>query len=214
MKLVDLTNKRFERLTVIKRVNNSKHGDARWLCKCDCGNQVIVSSPNLKSNHVKSCGCLAKEIKSQIHKKHGLTSTKIYIIYHSMLNRCYNKNDKSYFRYGGRGISVCPEWRKDFINFYNWAMQNGYREDLTIERINVNDNYKPDNCRWATITEQANNRRTSKYIEYKGEVHTIAEWAKIYNIPYLMFYRRLKRGWDFDKCIKTPPLKYNSKYYK
>ena len=214
MKSLNLLNQRFGRLVVIKRVENSPHGETKWLCKCDCGNEVIVFGSNLKKQHTLSCGCLRKEKTIERHITHGLASSKLYRIYHSMLDRCYKKAQKSYSIYGGRGITVCQEWLDDFINFYNWAINSGYKENLTIDRIDVNGNYCPENCKWSTITEQSNNRRTSRYIEYQNEKHTIAEWAKIYQIPYTRFYKRVKRGWDMDKIINTPYLKYNSKYYR
>lgn len=213
MKSMNLLHQRFGRLVVIKRVENSPHGETKWLCKCDCGNEVIVFGSNLKKRHTLSCGCLRKEKTIERHKIHGLTSSKLYRIYHSMLDRCYKKAQKSYSIYSGRGITVCDEWKKDFQTFYDWAINNGYKEGLTIDRIDVNANYEPNNCRWSTKTEQANNRRTSSMIEYNGEHHTIAEWAKIYNMPYTRFYKRVMRGWSMEMIINTPRLKYNSKYY-
>lgn len=209
-KFIDLTNKKFGRLTVIKRVENAKDGHAQWLCKCECGNYKIICGRSLQKGVTLSCGCLISEITTKRNTKHNLYNSRIYSIYKDMKKRCYNKNNKSYENYGGRGIKICDEWlnkENGFINFYNWAINNGYKVDLTIDRINVNGNYEPSNCKWATIKEQANNRRSNHLITYNGETHNITQWAEILNISYGALKNRIRNGWDIEKAFNTPQKK-------
>lgn len=193
---IDLSGNRFGRLTVIER-DHSKNGKVVfWLCKCDCGKTKSVSGGNLRSGHTKSCGCLKLESEAShflsndsIRKK----NIRLYSIWKSMKRRCYSKKHKAYHNYGGRGIFVCDEWigNSGFHNFVEWAIKNGYCDNLTIDRIDVNKEYSPDNCRWITYKEQQNNRRNNRYITYKGETKTLAEWCEKYGIRFCTLERRL-----------------------
>lgn len=214
-KFIDITGKKYNRLTVIKRLENSKDGSPRWLCKCDCGNYTKVLGKNLKNNSVKSCGCLIIENNKE-HSKHNLCDTRLYSIWQNILNRCRNKKLKSYKNYGARGIKVCKEWEKDFINFYNWAMANGYKDNLTIERINVNGNYEPNNCKWISIKKQSYNKRNSLRFTINNETKCLAELCKEHNLNYVTIYNRIfKSKMDILTALSKPIMtEKRNKLYK
>lgn len=161
-KINDLTGKKFGRLTVIKYYGSNKHGRALWLCQCDCGNTKIVLGNSLNSKLTLSCGCYNKEIIKKCNSKHNMAYSKLYKVWQGMKTRCYNKNFMYYCNYGGRGITICDEWKSNFSNFYEWSINNGYEEGLTIDRINNDGNYEPSNCRWVTRAEQNRNKRYTK----------------------------------------------------
>lgn len=160
-KLIDLTGQQFGWLTVVARAENIGRQTA-WLCKCDCGNMKIAQGWNLKSGQTASCGCKNKERPRTESITHGQSYTRLYTIWIGMKQRCHYHKHMHFKHYGGRGIVVCEEWKDNFEAFHDWAIQNGYSESLTIDRINVDGNYEPSNCRWATYSEQNKNRRNSK----------------------------------------------------
>lgn len=197
-KASDLTGQRFGRLVVLKR-DFSRKKAAFWICQCDCGKETTVQSCHLRSGATQSCGCLHMENGYKTTwKKHGDYKTRLYHIWITMKSRCFNKKDK---RYGGRGITVCSEWSESFEAFRDWALANGYRDDLTIDRIDVDGNYEPSNCRWATKLEQQSNKRTNRLLTAFGETHTESEWARITGINVSTIYARLKRGWTVDRAL-------------
>ena len=157
---------KYGRLIVVDRVGSDKYSQPLWLCECECGNTIILPSPRLLRGNTKSCGCLRRETSSQVNKKHGMKGTRLYDVWKNMRKRCYQPQNPGYKHYGGRGIIICDEWAH-FKAFYEWAMANGYDEtaprgECTIDRIDVNGNYCPANCRWITIGEQQLNKRNSK----------------------------------------------------
>lgn len=209
----DLTGKKFNRLTVIERAGSNKNKQALWLCKCDCGNEVKVISADLKSGHTKSCGCLHIQRIIQYNKQtkstHNMTNTRLYKIWYTMKQRCYYTKHKSYNNYGAKGIRICQEWINDFQSFYDWAIKNGYDENAkygkcTLDRIDVNGNYEPDNCRWVDMKVQTRNRTNNHLLTYNGETHCISEWAEKLNIPKYAIMNRLRQKWNLQKIFNTP----------
>lgn len=189
--LIDLTGRKFGKLTVVCRVENNKHGQPQWKCICDCGNETVVVGQKLRKGITKSCGCLVYEQKTRL--KHGMTGTVLHNRWLNMKSRCYNKNNKSYCRYGARGITICEQWH-DFKNFYNWAMENGFSEELSLDRIDNGKGYSPDNCRWATPIQQANNTRRNVIVEYNGEKKTVSEHCRDLGLNYNNVIFRLENG--------------------
>jgi len=189
---IDLTGNKYGRLIVIKEMGR-KRKEVCWLCKCSCGNEVVVNGYALRSGHTSSCGCYMKDQTRDKNAKHGLYDSKIHTTYFNMKNRCYNPNYKFYKNYGGKGITVCDEWlgADGLMNFYNWSLQNGYSSELTIDRINNNLGYSPDNCRWVTMREQQNNRTNNRLLTARNETHTLAEWSRILGIKYQNLQKKL-----------------------
>ena len=192
----DLTGRKFGRLTVIERTESNKCGKAKWKCVCECGNETTTTGGNLVQGITRSCGCLRCD--------HGKTQTRLYGIWGGIKTRCFNPHSQRYSDYGGRGITVCDEWRYSFEAFRDWAMAHGYRDDLTLDRIDVNGNYCPENCRWATYKEQASNTRTNRFITYDGKTMTWKQWAAELGIKYTTLHARLTYyHWDVEKAFTT-----------
>lgn len=205
-----MIGKKFGKLTVLseckKRANNGK---IRYKCECNCGNITNVIGENLRRGITKSCGCLLKEIVSKRSTTHGKRDTRIYSIWCHMKARCYNINEPRYKDYGWRGIKICDEWLTDFMVFFDWAMSHGYNDTLTIDRIDVNGNYEPNNCRWITLKQQQENKRNSLKFTYKGETHCLREWCNILNINYKTVHKRIHvHKWDIEKALFTSIRKW------
>lgn len=213
--LIDITGQRFGILTVIEPVYIPEKKRWKWKCQCDCGNTTYSSANNLKAG-VQSCGCLHRKWSHNHLYKHGKTNSRLFPIWQSMKQRCENPNCQAYANYGGRGIKVCDEWNEDFQQFESWSIANGYDENApkgqcTIERIDVNGNYEPSNCRWATMAEQGCNRRSCVFVEYNGERKTLAEWSRITGLTHATIRGRLLRGWDVESAFTTPPKRKKRK---
>lgn len=194
-----LIGSRFGRLTVIEQ--GERLDTITWVCLCDCGNKKSIRTSDLTSGKVVSCGCYSREISSKRATKHNLVNTRLYCTYNNMKSRCYRKSNKHYCIYGGRGIKICDEWLNSFKDFYDWAMDNGYREDLTIDRIDVNGDYEPSNCRWVTISEQSNNRRSCRYYTINGVTKNLQQWCNTYSVSRGKVRNFLKKGYGIEDAL-------------
>lgn len=206
----DLTGRRFGYLTIVGEVER-RGIQIMWKCKCDCGNYIVSPRNNLMNGHTKSCGCKTKEMIGNATRVHGHSKTRVWAIYSGMKARCYNENFPKYKDYGARGICICDEWLNDFMAFYNWSITHGYSDDLSIDRINVNGNYEPTNCRWATLEEQSYNKRNTLRLEFNGEEHSIKEWSEITGLSTDAIRSRLQRNWSIEKTLSTPQLRKSKK---
>lgn len=201
MKTLDLVGQKFGRLTVTKYLCVEKNKNI-WLCKCECGNLVKVNTGNLTSGNTKSCGCLQKQRASKSNIKHGKRNTRLYRIWLNMKDRCCNKHNKRYEYYGGRGIAVCNEWKDDFQAFYDWSMVNGYSDNLTIDRINVDGNYEHYNCRWVDMKTQRINARNTNNITIDGVTKCLKDWCVTLHLNYSTVHARINRlHWDIKKAL-------------
>lgn len=189
----NIIGKRFGRLTVIDFVRVDEHRNSYWLCECDCGTRTIVTRGGLTSGNTTSCGCFNRERVSESTTTHGLSMSPLYKVWRGIRSRCENENNTAYHRYGGRGISTCDEW-KTFENFKDWAVASGYESGLTIDRIDNDRDYSPDNCRWTDWATQGNNRSTNRIVEYHGHNHTVMEWTKILGVNYSTLWARINRN--------------------
>jgi hypothetical protein len=203
MKRVIKEGDRFNQLVAIKFSHNGYEGKIiYWLFLCDCGQMKVLPKNSVISHRTVSCGC--QRVRNTISRstKHGDANRgareRLNSIWVDMRKRCRNKKDE---RYGGRGISVCSEWEKDYMSFRRWALDNGYSDNLSIERIDNNGGYSPENCRWVTMAEQAKNKRNSRVIEFDGYRMCASSWAKKYNIPYKNFHARIQRGWSMERAL-------------
>lgn len=211
-KVVDLAGRRFDRLLVLRRAESSADGKARWVCACDCGNTTIVFSHALRMKgdaareikRTRSCGCLRKSASTVANSTHGMTRTRIYKTWLGMIARCSGASgEKDHKHYRDKGVSVCDEW-KSFETFLAWASASGYKDNLTIDRIDNDGDYTPENCRWATKIVQQNNTSKNVVIKAFGRSMTMAQWAREYGIRNGTLFARLKSGWDVEQAISIP----------
>ena len=198
---------KFGRLTVVDYFGKNKHGHNLWNCECECGNHKIVSTGALNSGSVKSCGCLWEEnkkvLKTRVVKKHGMVDTQEYHAWNGMRQRCYNKNSPKYKNYGARGIKVCDRWLHSFETFY--ADMGKCPDGFSIDRIDVNGDYSPENCRWADDVTQCNNRQFNFKVTFNGITETLRYWSEKTGINKSALYLRIhRRGWDVEKALTTP----------
>ena len=201
-RFIDLRGRRFGRLTAMYRGENTKYNDTTWVCICDCGNQKTIRYSDLISGKTISCGCYKAEDTRQRMTTHGESHTRLHDIWRGMIKRCEAPYASRYDLYGGRGIGVCAALHS-YENFAEWAKQSGYRDDLSIDRIDPNGNYCPENCRWATAKEQSNNTSRNHYVEYDGKRYTISELAEIKKINAGTLRSRIdKLHWPIDKAVE------------
>lgn len=195
-KVHDLTGQKFGLLTVIGLAETDTR-KTYWVCKCDCGNMKTVRSDSLLCGAIKSCGCIKrKQDEANLTKnhRHKMSGTRIYSEWQGMKGRCYNKGNARYADWGGRGIEVCEQWRNSFESFYTWAMANGYQDNLTIDRIDNNGNYCPENCRWVGQQEQCRNRRSNINLTIGNSTRTLMEWCEIFQVDYANVNARYHRN--------------------
>jgi hypothetical protein len=183
-------------------VNSDVKGNSIWACICDCGEEVTVLGYRLKNGHTKSCGCYRKDkMKAKYINSYKKKYPKAYSVWRGMKNRCYNSNSGNYENYGGRGIFVCDRWKNSFKNFIDDMGVPGV--SLTIERIDNDDGYHPDNCKWASYTEQSNNKRSNVILEYQGKSMTLKQWSIYLGMSYWMIHKRYRRNYSVDEILKT-----------
>lgn len=197
----DMSGSRFGRLLVLKESEKRVRGCVCWEAQCDCGVVKTYSGAELRKGRTNSCGCLARELSSKRATTHGKKGTTIYRIWSGMMDRCNNPNSADWNNYGGRGITVCDEWHK-FENFYR---DMGDRPKMhSVDRIDVNKGYSPENCRWATNKEQQNNRRNNRMLTYNGKTQTMSKWASDIGISFACLWRRIRAGWSIEQALTTP----------
>lgn len=196
---------KFGRLTPIRKDGHNKYGDALWECVCDCGKHSSVRTTDLLRGRTTSCGCYARDVCIRRSTKHNGShrgnQEKLYRIWNDMKRRCSKKNRADYERYGGRGISVCDDWESSYEIFRDWALSNGYSDGLSIDRIDNDKGYSPDNCRWVTLARQANNKRNNRIVDVNGEKMTLADACRLLKLNYTTVHSRLSRGWTESQSL-------------
>jgi hypothetical protein len=202
----DLTGMRFGKLVAVEPFKKSWCSKYFWKCECDCGKEISCLGSNLLRGNTSSCGCYKDEKIGDLRRSHGLPNTRIFKIWAGIRKRCNNPKCAAYKDYGGRGIKICERWDK-FENFYE-DMKDGYADNLSLDRFpNVNGDYEPGNCRWATTAEQNRNRRTNVIVEYNGVSKTLTEWQMVTGIRYSTISNRIKQGWSVEDALSIKTKK-------
>lgn len=200
---------RFGRIVIVEYIPGRAGLHPKALCRCDCGSHEMVFIDNLRRGVTRSCGCLNDQIRVSVNTRHGMTGTREYTSWRSMLQRCYDQKSDAYANYGGRGIQVCDSWRQSFERFFAFMGERPSRHSLD-RWPNQNGNYEPGNCRWANRTQQSQNRRSNRLLTHGGETKTVAEWASITGLPYSTLFARIhRRGWDTEMALTVPRRKGN-----
>lgn len=206
----DLTGRRYGRWTVVRFHGTGPSYNDRWWCRCDCGTEKSVGASNLRSGDSRSCGCRKREVTIRRSTKHGDakagSEARLYRIWQHMRRRCTTLTNQDYPRYGGRGISICAEW-DEYESFRAWARANGYTSNLSLDRVDNDGPYSPENCRWADRLTQARNRSTARLLTYRDETLSVAEWADRLNLDANIVRNRLHRGWPVHKALSEPTQK-------
>ena len=197
----DIKGQKFNKLTAICFEYRDEKHNHYWRFRCECGNKIVLRKNSVTSGNTTQCKQCSINSKKERAMTHGMTKTRLYREWAGIIQRCENPKDTSYKRYGKQGIAVCEEWHK-FEVFKDWAMANGYSDDLTIDRIDSNGNYEPSNCRWVDVVAQNNNQKTNVTFEYNGETHTLAEWSRLYGMNYHCFYARWQKNQNPDYLFK------------
>lgn len=204
----NLIGHNFGRLAVLgKSENRNKECRRLWICSCSCGNLVCVDTKSLTTGSTTSCGCYRREKHKRLITKHGESKSKLYYVWNDMKSRCTDTNADQYKDYGGRGISVCDEWKSSYEAFRDWAIGSGYVDGLTLDRIDVNGDYNQSNCRWVNMKTQSNNKRNNRVVKYNGQSHTISEWSELTGIRKETLLYRINAGWDIHEAMTRKPIR-------
>lgn len=203
MSAKDYTGNRYGMLTVLG-VAYKKSGHKYYTCKCDCGNTKVISASHLVTGASKSCGCMVRRSTIERNTTHGQSKTRLYTIWTSMKKRCFDPNSHAYHLYGNRGITVCDEWKESFESFRDWSIANGYSDSLSIDRIDVDGNYEPGNCRWTTAIGQARNKRNNRVVTINGVTKFMVDWFEESPVSITTIYQRLRNGWNVEDAILKP----------
>ena len=200
----NLVGKKFGKLLVLRELDERRNKGVLWECVCDCGGKAKRTTGELNAGRRLTCGCMPTG--SNGAWRNGKRE-KLYVVWCDIIQRCFDKNFRGYHRYGGRGITICNEWRHDYPAFRSWALSHGYKEGLTIDRINNDGNYEPNNCRWVTMKEQCRNKTGLVWITYNGKTMIMNDWAELLGLKKSTLGERIRRGWTIEKALTTPLLK-------